>query len=186
MSALTIYNEQAIIQTPLTTDFLTISQQLNAVGVQFERWTADIILESAASSESILNAYAASIQRLNQHYGFQSVDVIHLDNTHPDKEAIREKFLAEHTHDDFEIRFFVRGKGLFYLHLAELVYVVLCEQGDLISVPANTAHWFDLGTAPQLSAIRLFTTNAGWLATFTHSDIALKFPSLDSYCEAFL
>jgi cupin superfamily acireductone dioxygenase involved in methionine salvage len=28
------------------------------------------------------------------------------------------------------------------------VYAVLCKAGDLLSVPANTTHWFDMGTRP--------------------------------------
>ena len=111
------------------------------------------------------------------------MDVIHLNSDHPDKIAIRQKFLAEHLHADFEIRFFVRGCGLFYLHVGDKVYLILCEQGDLISVPANTPHWFDLGENPQLSAIRLFTTADGWQASFTNSDINLAFPSLEDYVK---
>jgi 1,2-dihydroxy-3-keto-5-methylthiopentene dioxygenase len=183
MSALTIYNEEASIELAKTTDFTVIAEQLNKLGVQFERWAINNSLTSDTNSDTILENYRDSINTLNAQYGFQSVDVIHLNANHPDKVAIRQKFLAEHTHDDFEIRFFVRGCGLFYLHIANKVYAVLCEQGDLISVPANTAHWFDLGTEPQLSAIRLFTTSEGWLATFSGSDIGLKFPSLDEYIK---
>jgi 1,2-dihydroxy-3-keto-5-methylthiopentene dioxygenase len=42
---------------------------------------------------------------------------------HPDKVALRNKFLAEHTHDDFEARFFVDGHGLFYVHPDDKVYL---------------------------------------------------------------
>ena len=37
-----------------------------------------------------------------------------------------------------EIRFFVQGAGTFYLHLGDEVVAVLCEAGDLLSVPALT------------------------------------------------
>ncbi|MCI0668721.1 MAG: cupin, partial [Methylococcaceae bacterium] len=82
---------------------------------------------------------------------------------------------------DFEIRFFVDGKGLFYLHIAGKVYLVLCEKGDLISVPANTTHWFDMGTNPDFKCIRFFTTENGWEAEFTGSGIARRFPSFDDH-----
>jgi len=98
---------------------------------------------------------------------------------HPDKAAFRQKFLAEHTHSDFEVRFFVGGRGLFYLHLGDKVYMVLCEKGDLISVPANTTHWFDMGENPAFKCIRFFTTADGWEGHFTGSDIAGRFPSFD-------
>jgi 1,2-dihydroxy-3-keto-5-methylthiopentene dioxygenase len=107
--------------------------------------------------------------------------VVSLQPDHPQKTAFREKFLAEHIHEDFEVRFFVDGKGLFYLHIGDKVYAVLCERGDLISVPANTTHWFDMGENPCFKCIRLFTIPEGWVATFTGSDIAASFPTFDQY-----
>jgi 1,2-dihydroxy-3-keto-5-methylthiopentene dioxygenase len=35
-----------------------------------------------------------------------------------------------------------------------------------------------MGPRPRFTAIRLFTTPAGWVATFTGSDIAARFPGL--------
>ena len=49
-------------------------------------------------------------------FGFQSADVASLTPDHPDKKAFREKILNEHTHSDIEVRFFVDGSGLFYIH----------------------------------------------------------------------
>ena len=43
------------------------------------------------------------------------------------------------------------------------VYAVLCTAGDLISVPANTQHWFDAGTHPSFTAVRIFTDTSGWV-----------------------
>jgi 1,2-dihydroxy-3-keto-5-methylthiopentene dioxygenase len=94
---------------------------------------------------------------------------------------MRQKFLAEHTHADFEVRFFVDGSGLFYLHVGDRVYMVLCERGDLISVPADTTHWFDMGSNPSFKCIRFFTTPDGWVGSFTGSGIAGRFPDYDSH-----
>jgi len=60
------------------------------------------------------------------------------------------------------------------------VYEVSCERGDLISVPAGTRHWFDMGPAPSFVAIRLFINPEGWVASFTGSDIAERFPRLQA------
>ena len=79
------------------------------------------------------------------------------------------------------MRFFIDGRGLFFLHTNAKVYAVLCEQGDLISVPANTTHWFDMGENPYFKCIRLFTNEDGWIAEFTGSDIAKSFPTFDQY-----
>ena len=181
MSALTIYPDNQPQYGELYTDFTAIQEQLSNIGVQFERWEANGTLTDDADQESVLAAYKDSIDRLKQQCGFQSVDVIKLNPDHPEKDAFRQKFLAEHVHDDFEVRFFVEGSGLFYLHVGDKVYGVLCEQGDLISVPANTAHWFDMGENPEFTCIRLFTTPDGWVANFTNSEIAKTFPTFDQY-----
>ncbi len=98
---------------------------------------------------------------------------------HPKKQELREKFLKEHTHSDFEVRYFVYGDGVFYLHPNDKVYILHCTAGDLISVPPNTKHWFDMGNSPNFKCIRLFTTEEGWVAQYTGSDIADRFPKYE-------
>jgi 1,2-dihydroxy-3-keto-5-methylthiopentene dioxygenase len=109
-----------------------------------------------------------------------AVDVISLASDHPQKDALRQKFLSEHTHSEDEVRFFVAGQGQFTLHIGERIYDVLCEKGDLIGVPDGTRHWFDMGPNPNFIAIRLFTNPEGWVARFTGEDIADRFPRLEN------
>ncbi|WP_020564101.1 1,2-dihydroxy-3-keto-5-methylthiopentene dioxygenase [Methylosarcina fibrata] len=184
MSALTVYAENEPGSGETTTDFSSIRDSLAGIGVQFERWTANGELAPDADQEAVILAYQDAIERLKRQYGFQSVDVVSLNPDHPDKDAFRQKFLAEHVHDDFEVRFFIDGRGLFYLHAGGKVYAVLCEKGDLISVPADTTHWFDMGERPFFKCIRLFTTPEGWIARFTGSEIARSFPTFDQYVNA--
>jgi len=182
MSALTLYSEHELHADVATIrDPAVIVEQLNLIGVQFERWQTDYAFAADADPQTVLDAYQVSIERLKQQFGFQSVDVISLKADHPNKDQLRQKFLAEHTHSDFEVRFFVEGRGLFYLHVADKVYAVLCEQGDLISVPAGVTHWFDMGEFPDFKCIRLFTTEEGWVAEFTGNPISERFPKLEQY-----
>ena len=102
---------------------------------------------------------------------------------HPQKAQLRTKFLAEHTHGDDEVRFFVEGAAMFYLHAAARVHMVLCERNDLISVPAGMPHWFDMGPEPYFTVIRLFTTPEGWVARFTGDSIATRFPAFAPQAE---
>lgn len=164
--------------------YQAIADTLNDIGVQFERWEANQPLADGADQETVLNAYKADVDRLNAQYGFQAVDVVALGPDHPQKAEMRQKFLAEHAHADFEVRFFVDGSGLFYLHVDNKIYMVLCEKGDLISVPADTTHWFDMGSHPQFKCIRFFTTPDGWVGNFTGSDIATEFPDFDNYVSS--
>ena len=180
MTALTIYNDDASDKLEQLTDPAAIAARLADIGVQFEQWQANQPLADDADQAAVLAAYRAEVDRLNEQYGFQSMDVVSLRPDNPKAADMRQLFLAEHTHADFEVRFFVDGDGLFYLHADGKVYATLCEAGDLISVPANTTHWFDMGTRPSFKAIRFFTTPEGWKGDFTGSDIATKFPDYDS------
>lgn len=179
MSMLKIYDEQARELGTYAADG-EIASRLQEIGVAFECWEANRPLSTAATQEEVLTAYGAQIARLKRIYGFATVDVVSLRPDHPERAAMRGKFLSEHTHDDFEVRFFVEGRGMFYLHAADKVHVVLCEQGDLISVPAGTRHWFDMGVAPNFKCIRFFTRPDGWVGNFTGSDIAQRFPTFDN------
>ncbi|OQX15296.1 MAG: cupin [Thiothrix lacustris] len=180
MSELKIYADNNPQQAQTYSDYATISALLQAQGVRFERWEANAPLSATATQEAVIAAYHADIARLMAENGFQSVDVISLTPDHPDKALFRQKFLNEHIHSEYEVRFFVDGQGLFYLHLGDKVYTVLCEKGDLISVPAGATHWFDMGPNPRFKAIRLFTNPEGWVANFTGSEIAALFPRLEN------
>lgn len=183
MSTLAIYPEAGGRPSLVTHDGAAISRALAAIGVDFERWSANRTLPDGATQDDILAAYGDQVGRLQQKHGFRSADVIRVKPDHPDKAALRAKFLSEHVHTDFEVRFFVEGRGLFFLHAGESVHAVLCEAGDLISVPTGTRHWFDLGASPSFCAIRLFTTPEGWVANFTGHPIAEGFPSLEAFCQ---
>ena len=180
MSELRIYRETAGEPVTLLTRFEEIVRELGAIDVLFERWTADRELDAEATQDQVIEAYRESIDRLMQKYDFQSVDVVSMHPGHPQKDLLRDKFLHEHTHSDFEVRFFVDGEGLFYIRKNSRVYAVLCTRGDLISVPANTTHWFDMGLRPFFKAVRLFTTPEGWVANFTGDKIADRFPRLEN------
>jgi 1,2-dihydroxy-3-keto-5-methylthiopentene dioxygenase len=181
MSILRVYDAGGAGPQDTVRDHAEIGRRLGALGVQFERWQADRALAGDAGQEDVLAAYRAPIELLNRRHGFQSVDVVSLTPDHPKKDEMRQKFLNEHTHDDFEIRFFVDGSGLFYLHVGGWIYMVLCERGDLISVPADTTHWFDMGGRPRFKCIRFFTRPDGWVGRFTGSDIARRFPTFDQF-----
>jgi 1,2-dihydroxy-3-keto-5-methylthiopentene dioxygenase len=167
-----------------TTDVGLIAEELARFGISLEQWPTVQLPEDAGQPE-VLAAYATEVGRLRADEGFRLVDVVRLrpDDSDPGwpakAKAAREKFLDEHTHDEDEVRFFVEGRGCFYLHLGERIYAVVCEAGDLMSVPAGTRHWFDMGTVPQFCAIRFFEEEDGWIAGFTGNTISSRMPSLD-------
>ncbi len=150
--------------------------ELSAIGVGLEQWKVSQAVQPGDAPDMIMAAYRADIDRLVYANGFRSVDVVSIapDNEH--RETMRAKFLDEHFHKEDEVRFFVAGSGLFTLHVADKVYEILCEAGDLISVPDRMTHWFDMGPEPSFVAIRFFTEADGWVGHFTGTDIAKRFP----------
>jgi len=180
MSTLTVFQDSAPdTQILQTSDADEIARILTDVGIQFERWPTRE-LPADASQEQILTAYQDEVERLKKERGFVTADVISLNPDHPDKDAFRQKFIDEHRHSEDEVRFFVRGEGLFYLHIGERIYAVLCQANDLISVPHGTRHWFDMGPSPAFTCIRLFTSQEGWVAKFTGDDLAARTPRYES------
>ncbi|KJZ04929.1 MULTISPECIES: 1,2-dihydroxy-3-keto-5-methylthiopentene dioxygenase [Pseudoalteromonas] len=180
MSQLTIYQVQNPSQAlQQEQDANIIASLLAEQGVRFEQWQANTDITAEMSQDDIISAYQRDIERLKAQGGYQTVDVISLAKGNPNASELRQKFLFEHTHSEDEVRFFVKGQGLFCLHLNDKVYQVLCQQGDLISVPENTPHWFDMGSDPEFTAIRLFNNQEGWVAKSTDSEIAKQFPLLD-------
>ncbi len=159
------------------TDAGEIKSYLNDRGILYEQWEANAKFDSHADQQTILNAYEHVLKPYMQANGYQTADVISINETTPNLPALREKFLHEHQHTEDEVRFFVDGEGLFWFNLGngEDVFNVRCQKGDLISVPANTYHWFDAGEKPFVKAIRVFIDTSGWVPHYTGSKVDEKY-----------
>ncbi|MGV9586208.1 1,2-dihydroxy-3-keto-5-methylthiopentene dioxygenase [Nocardia farcinica] len=172
-----------------TTEEAAVAAELAAHGIAFDRWP---VLDDAAalSSDDLLAHYADRIAALNADGRYRHIDVarIHPDDADPQwpqtARAARTKFLDEHRHAEDEVRFFAAGRGCFYLHLGAEVFAVVCEGGDLMSVPAGTLHWFDMGERPDFIAVRFFEEADGWVGDFTGDRISAGFPTLDDLLTA--
>jgi 1,2-dihydroxy-3-keto-5-methylthiopentene dioxygenase len=168
-----------------TDDASTIRDELAARGIAFERSTVAADLDVNQPAERILARYSDQVAEINADGRYQHIDVaaVHPDHDDPDwlatAAAARSKFLDEHRHAEDEVRFFVAGRACFYLHLEPEVCAVVCETGDLLTVPAGTRHWFDMGSDPDFAAIRFFEREDGWIGDFTGDTIGQRFPTLD-------
>ena len=123
-----------------------ITDYLVKIGIDYERWdTGEPRVSTDATEAEILDAYSPEIEKLKASGGYVTADVINIVPTTPNLDAMLNKFNKEHWHDEDEIRFIVKGHGLF--HIApkdgEVVSIEM-EAGDLIRVPRGTLHWFNL------------------------------------------
>ena len=98
-------------------DPASIQAELADRGIGFEQWPAAHGLPPEADQSTILATYATEVARVQRDGGYQTVDAIRMTPDHPEREALRGKFLSEHTHAEDEVRFFVEGQGLFSLHI---------------------------------------------------------------------
>lgn len=189
MTLLTVWAHDEPAEPQIRTrDAAEIAAVLKPLGVRFERWDVAELPEDP-TGDDVLAAYRDRVDEVIAREGYVLVDVARL---HPSDDAdwpqtaaaARVRFLNEHRHADDEDRFFAAGSGIFYLHVDGRVHAVLCEAGDLLSVPANTTHWFDMGTSPDFTAIRFFHDEDGWVGDFTGDEISARFPSYDEIVAA--
>lgn len=172
MAILTIPSENKQVK-----DISEIRSYFNDRNIFFDQWTCDVVFEDTASQEEIIEAYSKDLKPFMEQGGYLTADVISINKLTENYDAIRNKFLAEHTHTEDEIRFFVDGEGTFWFHLENgEIFNLLCQKGDLISVPSGTKHWFDAGEVnPFVKAIRIFIDMSGWVPHYTGSGIEQKF-----------
>lgn len=179
MAYLKVYDSSKPSEFVAYEDRLSVKNELDKVGIKIDFWQPSIALTHDATETEILSAYQEPIKKLKDEFGFKSSDVVSLTKNHPDKDKLREKFLSEHIHSDDEARYFIDGKGLFYVHEEDKVYGIICKKGDLINIPRGTRHWFDMGSEPNFKCIRVFTNEEGWVAEHTGSNISQLFPMLE-------
>ncbi|MFT6603323.1 MAG: 1,2-dihydroxy-3-keto-5-methylthiopentene dioxygenase [Bacteriovoracaceae bacterium] len=170
MAILKIPDENITIE-----DLDQVTDFLKKRGIDYSIWEANKPLSNNDSQEDILKAYEHELTPFMNEKGFKSADVISVNPDTENIEAIREKFLKEHTHSEDEVRFFVDGEGLFWFHIKDEVFSLLCKKGDFLSVPAGFTHWFDLAPKYTVKAIRIFTSMEGWVANYTNSGIDEKY-----------
>src|SRR5918912_3336519 len=145
-----------------------VRRHLAGIGIDYERWEPAHNLADDAGAEEILAAYAGEIDRLKSRGGYVTADVIDVRPETPGLEEMLAKFRREHWHDEDEVRFVVRGRGLFHINpAAGPLTCVEVEAGDLIRVPRGTRHWFDLCADREIRAVRLFQDAAGWAPLYT-------------------
>lgn len=159
-------------QNKKLTDPEEIRAFLAPFGIWYEKWDVDGRISGDATSEEILAEYKPEIERLSARGGFVTADVINVTPATPNLDALLAKFAKEHTHSEDEVRFTVKGGGVFHIHpKGGPVFGVFVEAGDLINVPAGTQHWFDLCSDRTIRCIRLFQDASGWTPHYIEGGI---------------
>jgi 1,2-dihydroxy-3-keto-5-methylthiopentene dioxygenase len=179
MAVVTIPDENRVLQ-----DYDKVRDFLAGIDIVYEYWEPVANLQPNAASDEILRAYSKQIDELKCRGGYVTADVITVNKDTPGLDAMLAKFNIEHRHDEDEVRYILSGRGLFHIHLQQQqqpqierdqVVALEVEAGDLIGIPRNTLHWFDLCGDRKIRAIRLFQNVSGWTPYYTYSAIDRKY-----------
>ena len=165
-------NEQRIDDPAKITEFLA------PYGIWHESWPVEGRVGAEATPEEILAAYEPEIERLKERGGFVTADVVSVTPDTPGLEEMLAKFDKEHTHSEDEVRFTVRGHGVFWVNPEgeDPVFAIEVGPGDLINVPTGTRHWFHLCGDKTIRCIRLFQETSGWTPEYMDSGLHVDHP----------
>jgi 1,2-dihydroxy-3-keto-5-methylthiopentene dioxygenase len=149
-----------------------IATYLNGIGIDYAKWENLKQVSEDATDQEILDGYADEIEVLKEKGGYVTADVINIVPTTPGLDVMLNKFNKEHWHDEDEVRFIVKGHGLFHIapEGGDVVSIEM-EAGDMIRVPRGTKHWFNLCGDKTVRAIRLFQDVSGWTPQYTDSGV---------------
>ena len=149
-----------------------IESYLRKINIDYARWDNLKQVPDDASDEEILDAYSSEIEQLKAAGGYVTADVINVIPATPGLDAMLAKFNREHWHDEDEVRFIIKGRGLFHIapENGDVVSIEM-EPGDMIRVPRGTKHWFNLCGDRTIRAIRLFQDMSGWTPHYTESGV---------------
>lgn len=158
-----------------------ISKYLESQGIVYENWDITKLQGDLQEnyevtperSEAILGVFKPEIDALSAKRGYKSSDIVVLSKATPNIEELLVKFQDEHHHTEDEVRFIVDGEGVFTIKGPKdgVYFDVVLYPGDLISVPANTRHWFTLTDLRKVKAIRIFESKDGWVAVYDESEL---------------
>lgn len=170
----------AIVDVPKKDLRLTGTDEVKAflgtIGIDYERWDNINEIGPDASDDEILAFYSDEIEMLKVKGGYVTADVINVSPDTPGLDEMLNKFNKEHWHDEDEVRFIVKGHGLFHIapENGDVVSIEM-DAGDLIRVPKGMRHWFNLCNDRTVRAIRLFQDVSGWTPHYTNSGVDAGF-----------
>ena len=154
------------------TDKIKIKEFLVKFGLHGEFWQPEI---TDSSISDPLIRYKNQIEKLKKKLGYASADVCAMTAQTPNLDKMLSAFIKEHHHSDDEVRFTVEGEGIFGVNpLTDPPFEVYVEPGDLLVVPGNTRHWFNLTEKKNICCIRVFKENPKWEAIYEMSDAVSK------------
>lgn len=180
MSSLTVYH-QSLPEHPnkLLSHAEDIASTLAAVGVQFTQVPVQQPVIAGTESAELRAACAGQIDQLMTVYGYASAEILSLCDERGEGSELARALRQEQACQSAHLHYCLAGRGLLVLHIGEYVYALQYEKGDLVLLPAGTAHWFDAGEHPRFAVLRLFDSPQVPVMVTAEGDFAMAFAGLD-------
>lgn len=120
-----------------------------------------------------ISNYQPALDRVKNENGYVAQDIVELNPSTPNLDAILAKFDKEHLHTDDEVRYVLDGSGIFDIRSTEDRWMrVEVFTSDYISVPANRHHRFFVMDDKFIRCVRLFKDNTGWTPLYRPAETA--------------
>lgn len=153
-----------------------IASTLAAVGIDYRQVELPAALRPGCEQAEFDAAYGLWLQALMSREGHVQQELFNLQRNHPQKLELRARYLDEQVQASVSAWLFIGGFAQLSVHLDGYVYLLQGERGDLLTLPAGTRHWFDLGEEPHALVVRLSVSDEA--PERTGDDIARRFPRL--------
>jgi 1,2-dihydroxy-3-keto-5-methylthiopentene dioxygenase len=160
-------------------------EQLSCEGVRLEKWSLKVMDNVAwISGRSVLAAYQQKVDEVKEALGYRCADFVTIDSEKNSAVSLRDKYLSEHVHSEHEVRFFISGSALLFLHVNSQIHTLHCLPGDFLIIPKGMKHWLDMGPKPKYQCIRWYDSSENLANELTGSYIAESTPRWEAIMEA--
>lgn len=155
-------------------ELLPLPEALNKMGVVHEKWDVQNIDLTSVDLKHPVEGLVTQILKSNQVlvkriYDFKtpdgSLDIVHLFPEMPGLDELLRNFDAIHYHESPEIRLILDGEGIFHIYtVTKEKHSIPVEKGSFLVLPAHIKHNFTLTEKRDVTALRIFQDQNGWIA----------------------
>ncbi|RRV41989.1 acireductone dioxygenase [Pseudomonas sp. o96-267] len=153
-----------------------IASTLAAAGIDYRQVELPAALRPGCEQAEFDAAYGLWLQAFMGKEGYVQQELFNLQRNHPQKLELRARHLDEQSQSTASAWLFLGGFAQLSLHIDDHVYMLQGEKGDLLSLPAGTRYWVDLGEEPHALVVRLRASEDAPVRT--DDDIASRFARL--------
>lgn len=180
MTHLCVYHQSNRLQPiRLLNHQADIARELEELGAGYQCWDATVPVTAVSSENEIVAACQAGLGLLEPN-AIVYTEAFALDEQSSAEQhaVVRKQLAREQVSSQPQSWLVAAGRGMLCLHHEDHVYALVCERGDLLSIPAGIAYWFDAGEQPRFVALRVSAEPLAGEVVYTDENAAASYPPL--------